>query len=112
VKRNAMVGMNAVVMDEAVVGEEAMVAAGAFVKAGMVIPPRGLAVGAPARVIRTLTDSDVAWKMSGTRSYQDLTLRSLATLKEAKPLTAVEPGRKRITIDVEGVVPLVAAKRD
>ena len=49
VKRNAMVGMNAVVMDEAVVGEEAMVAAGAFVKAGMVIPPRGLAVGAPAR---------------------------------------------------------------
>ena len=112
VKRNAMVGMNAVIMDEAVVGEEAMVAAGAFVKAGMVIPPRGLAVGAPARVIRTLTDDDVKWKMSGTRSYQDLTVRSLATLREAKPLTAVEPNRKRITIDVEGVVPLVAAKRD
>jgi phenylacetic acid degradation protein len=112
VKRNAMVGMNAVVMDEAVVGEEAMVAAGAFVKAGMLIPPRGLAVGAPARVIRTLSDSDVSWKESGTRSYQDLTRRSLATLREARPLTAVEPNRKRITIDVEGVVPLVAAKRD
>jgi len=112
VKRNAMVGMNAVVMDEAVVGEEAMVAAGAFVKAGMVIPPRGLAVGAPARVVRTLSDSDVAWKMSGTRSYQDLTRRSLATLREATPLAAVEPNRPRITIDVEGVVPLVAAKRD
>jgi hypothetical protein len=33
-------------------------------------------------------------------------------LREATPLTAVEPGRKRITIDVEGVVPLVATKRD
>jgi phenylacetic acid degradation protein len=63
-------------------------------------------------VIRTLTDDDVKWKMSGTRSYQDLTLRSLATLREAAPLAAVEPNRKRITIDVEGVVPLVAAKRD
>ena len=77
-----------------------------------VCPPRGLAVGAPARVIRTLSDSDVEWKMSGTRSYQDLTLRSLATLREVTPLTAVEPDRKRITIDVEGVVPLVAAKGD
>jgi phenylacetic acid degradation protein len=78
----------------------------------MVIPTRGLAVGSPARVIRTLTDDDVKWKMSGTRSYQDLTRRSLATLKEAKPLTAVEADRPRIRIDVEGVVPLVTAKRE
>jgi phenylacetic acid degradation protein len=112
VKRNAMVGMNAVVMDEAVVGEEAFVAAGAFVKAGMVIPPRGLAVGAPARVIRTLSDKDIEWKRSGTRSYQDLTRRSLATLREVAPRTSVEPNRPRIAIDVEGVVPLVATRRE
>jgi len=36
---------------------------------------------------------------------------SLATLREVTPLTAVEPDRKRITIDVEGVVPRVAARR-
>ena len=52
VRKNAMVGMNAVVMDEAVIGESAIVAACAFVKAGMVIPPRALAVGTPAKVIR------------------------------------------------------------
>jgi phenylacetic acid degradation protein len=112
VKRNAMVGMNAVVMDEAVVGESAIVAACAFVKAGMVIPPRGLAVGAPAKVIRQLSDDEVTWKISGTRSYQDLTTRSLATLREVTPLAAVEPGRKRISIDVEGVVPLAVARRE
>jgi phenylacetic acid degradation protein len=110
VKRNAMVGMNAVVMDEAVVGESAIVAACAFVKAGMVIPPRSLAVGAPARVIRQLSEDEIRWKVNGTRSYQELTLRSLATLREAKPLTAVEPDRKRI--DVEGVVPLASTRRD
>jgi phenylacetic acid degradation protein len=111
VKRNAMVGMNAVVMDEAVVGESAIVAACAFVKAGMVIPPRSLAVGTPAKVVRQLSEDEVRWKVSGTRSYQDLTRRSLATLREVKPLVAIEPDRKRIEIDVEGVVPLASTKR-
>jgi phenylacetic acid degradation protein len=112
VKKNAMVGMNAVVMDEAVVGESAIVAACAFVKAGMVIPPRGLAVGAPAKVIRQLSDEELKWKVSGTRSYHDLTIRSLSSLREVEPLASVEPGRKRIEIDVEGVVPLLATRRD
>src|SRR5690606_1592979 len=59
IQRNAMVGMNAVVMDQAVVGESSIVAAMAFVKAGLVIPPRRLVVGAPARILRELTDDEV-----------------------------------------------------
>jgi phenylacetic acid degradation protein len=111
VKKNAMVGMNAVIMDEAVIGESAIVAACAFVKAGMVVPPRALAVGTPARVLRQLSDDEVAWKVAGTRSYQDLTRRSLRTLRPVAPLAAIEADRKRIAIDVEGVVPLVTSKR-
>lgn len=112
VKKNAMVGMNAVVMDAAVIGESAIVAACAFVKAGMLVPPRSLAIGAPARIARQLTDDEVAWKVSGTRSYQDLTLRSLRSLREVPPLAAVEADRRRIEIDIEGVVPLGATRRD
>jgi phenylacetic acid degradation protein len=112
VKKNAMVGMNAVVMDEVVIGESAIVAACAFVKAGEQIPPRSLAVGTPARVLRTLSDEEIAWKVSGTKSYQDLTLRSLQTLKEVVPLTAVEPNRQRIDIAAEGVVPLAVLKKN
>ena len=89
IKRNSMIGMNAVVMDEAVIGESAIVAACAFVKAGEKIPARSLAVGTPAKVVRTLSDDEIAWKVSGTKSYQDLTVRSLKTLKEVVPLTAV-----------------------
>src|SRR4051794_393468 len=61
IKRNAMVGMNAVVMDRAVVGEESIVAAMSFVKAGMIIPPRSMVMGTPARIVRALTDEDVQW---------------------------------------------------
>ncbi|MGH6623851.1 MAG: transferase hexapeptide repeat family protein, partial [Burkholderiaceae bacterium] len=111
VRRNAMVGMNAVVMDEAVIGESAIVAACAFVKARMQIPARSLAVGAPARVLRQLSDEEIAWKSAGTRTYQALTVRSLRSLREVTPLAAIEANRPRIELDADGVVPLVATKR-
>lgn len=95
--RNAMVGMNAVVMDQAVVGECSIVAAMAFVKSGLVIPPRSLVVGAPARVVRELSDDHIARKSRGTRQYQKLTERCLATMETVAPLTEVEPDRARLT---------------
>ncbi|MBK7675528.1 MAG: phenylacetic acid degradation protein PaaY [Candidatus Accumulibacter sp.] len=107
--RNALVGMNAVIMDNAVLGESSMVAACAFVKAGMEIPARSLVAGVPARVLRPLSDQELAWKLAGTRTYQDLTRRSLATLVEAEALTAVEPGRKRF--DLPGVLPLIELRK-
>lgn len=106
--RNALVGMNAVIMDEAEVGTDSIIAANALVKAGAVIPPRSLAAGTPARVIRTLSDDEIAWKIDGTVAYQELTRRCLATMVETEALTAVEPDRARIA--VRDIAPLVAAK--
>ena len=108
VGRNALVGMNAVVMDNAVIGESAFIAAGAFVKAGAQIPPRMLAVGSPAKILRELTEDEIAWKVDGTRLYQALAVRSLSTLRETTALTAAEPNRKRLQI--EGAVPLMDLK--
>ncbi len=107
--RNALIGMKAVIMDNAVVGESAIVAACAFVKAGMEIAPRKLVAGIPAKIVRELSDEEIAWKIDGTRTYQELTLRSLATLKPCTPLTAMEPGRQRF--ELPGVVPLIDAKK-
>ena len=107
--RNALVGMNAVIMDNAIVGESSIVAASAFVKAGAEIPPRSLAAGMPAKVVRALSDEEIAWKVDGTRTYQDLARRSLATMTECDPLSAVEPGRPRI--HMPDVVPLVEMKK-
>jgi phenylacetic acid degradation protein len=94
--RNAMVGMNAVVMDNAIVGESSIVAALAFVKAGMKIPPRSLIAGVPGRIVRGLTDQEIEWKTLGTRVYQELAQRCLASLRPAQPLRAMEPGRHRL----------------
>jgi phenylacetic acid degradation protein len=104
VRRNALVGMNAVINDNAEIGESSIVAAMAFVKAGMIVPPRMLAAGVPARIIRALTDQELAWKVEGTKSYQELTRRSLATMVETEPLPAPEPGRRRI--DLPELLPL------
>jgi phenylacetic acid degradation protein len=107
--RNALIGMNAVIMDNAVIGESAIVAACAFVKAGLIIPPRTLVAGMPAKVIRQLSDEEIAWKGEGTRIYQDLTLRCQQTMVETSPLSAVEADRQRIHLP--GVVPLVELKK-
>ncbi len=95
VKRGALVGMNVVVMDGAVIGEEAIVAAMAFVKAGFVVPPRTLAAGLPAKLVRELSAEEIAWKAEGTAEYQRLTLRSRATMVACAPLTEEEPDRPR-----------------
>jgi phenylacetic acid degradation protein len=104
IRRGALVGMNSVVNDNADIGEGAIVAAMAFVRAQMVVPPRTLAAGTPARIIRALTDQEIAWKAEGTASYQDLTRRSLATMTECAALTRAEPGRKRL--DLPELLPL------
>ena len=110
VRADALVGMNAVVMDEAEVGAGALVAASAFVRAGMKIPARSLAAGVPAKVLRALSEQELAWKLDGTRTYQRLTGRCLATMKECAPLAAEEPGRQRL--DAGKVQPLIATRRE
>jgi len=94
--RNALVGMNAVVMDEVTIGEESIVGAAAFVKSGFTCPPRSLVAGSPARIIRALEESEIAWKSQGTAVYHELVGRSLQTLREVEPLTQPEVDRQRI----------------
>ena len=108
VQHNALVGMNAVINDNAVIGESAIVAAMAFVKAGFVVPPRTLVAGVPGKVVRALTDQELAWKVEGTRSYQELTRRSLATMTPTRPLASAEPQRRRMP--VADILPLSVLK--
>jgi phenylacetic acid degradation protein len=98
VKRNALVGMNAVVNDNAVIGESAIVAALAFVKAEMIVAPRTLVAGIPARVLRQLTEEELAWKIEGTETYLELARRSIATMRATAPLAVLDLDRKRIEL--------------
>jgi len=108
VKRGALIGMNCVVNDNAEVGEDAVVAAMAFVKAEGRIPPRSLAAGIPARVLRELSADEIKWKKDNMLLYQQLAERSAKTMQRVEALTAIEPGRKRI--DIPGAIPLSELK--
>jgi phenylacetic acid degradation protein len=59
--------------------------------------------------VRELSDTEIAWKEEGTRSYQQLALRSLQTLVETTPLTEIEPNRPKI--DADGLAPLYQVKQ-
>jgi phenylacetic acid degradation protein len=95
VGRDALVGMQAVVMDRAVIGERAIVAAMSFVKVGAVIPPLVLVAGVPGKVVRELTEADLAFKRTGTDLYVELAQRCRQGLVATDPLTAPEPDRQR-----------------
>lgn len=95
--RNVLVGMNAVVMDEVHVGDNSIIGATAFVKAGMEIPPYSLVAGAPAKIIKTLTDDDLKHKVLGTHKYQRLARRSNKSLIRVQPLREVPNDRPRLT---------------
>lgn len=55
-----LIGMQATILDDAVIGAGSIVGAGALVTQETVIPPRSLVLGAPARVVRKLTEEDEA----------------------------------------------------
>ena len=110
VRRGALIGIGAIIMDDAVVEEEAFVGAASFVRAGFVVPRRTLVTGAPARVVRELKPEELAWKLTSTREYQQLTVRCLASLKACEPLTAPEPDRP--TFGGAAAVPLHRIERD
>lgn len=60
IEDGCLIGMQATVLDEACIGAGSIVGAGALVTQRTVIPPRSLVLGAPARVVRTLGEADVA----------------------------------------------------
>ena len=72
VMRGCLIGMGSVVLDGAKVGPESLVAAGAVVGPGVEIPPRSLARGVPARVVRSLTDEELEHLVYSSQHYVDL----------------------------------------
>src|SRR5215472_13077024 len=49
-------------------------------RVGMKVPARSLAAGVPAKILRELKPDELAWKNEGTRTYQRLTERCIATM--------------------------------
>lgn len=70
--RRVLVGMGAVVMNGAKIGDESIIGAGALVPQNREIPPRSLVLGAPAKIVRTLTEDEVANIAQSAAHYVDI----------------------------------------
>jgi carbonic anhydrase/acetyltransferase-like protein (isoleucine patch superfamily) len=66
-----LVGMGAVVLDGAVIGKQSLIGARALVTQGMKIPPGSLVLGAPAKIIRALTEKERAGLKWWAEHYVD-----------------------------------------
>jgi carbonic anhydrase/acetyltransferase-like protein (isoleucine patch superfamily) len=63
------VGMQAVVLNGAKIGRNCLVGAGALVTEGKEFPDNSLILGVPAKVVRTLTEEDIAGMRRNTGAY-------------------------------------------
>ncbi len=69
IEDNVLIGMGAVVLDGAIIGEGSIVGASALVTGGKVFPPKSLILGSPAKLVRELTDEDVASTINNAEEY-------------------------------------------
>ncbi|MCB1177477.1 MAG: gamma carbonic anhydrase family protein [Leptospiraceae bacterium] len=68
-KDNSFVGIGATVMDGAVVEEFGFVAAGALVTPGKTVPSGMMAMGAPAKIVREITEKEREMIIRTSKNY-------------------------------------------
>jgi carbonic anhydrase/acetyltransferase-like protein (isoleucine patch superfamily) len=69
VEDDVLIGIGAIVLSGAKIGRESILGAGTLVTGGTVVPPRSLVLGLPGRVVRSLSDDEVASIKSGAARY-------------------------------------------
>jgi len=58
--RGSLVGIGSIILNGTKIGEECLIGANTLIPEGKEIPPRSMVLGSPGKIIRQLTDADVA----------------------------------------------------
>lgn len=69
VGEGSLIGIKAVVLNRAVIGKYCLIGANSLIPEGKVIPDRTLVMGSPGKVIRSLTDEEVARLQRSAQVY-------------------------------------------
>ena len=72
IERGSLIGIGAIVLDGVRVGAGSIIGAGSVVTKN--VPPRSLCLGVPAKVIRELSDEEVAHLIEHAENYEKLAL--------------------------------------
>jgi carbonic anhydrase/acetyltransferase-like protein (isoleucine patch superfamily) len=72
IRKGSLIGIGAIVLNGAEIGEGSIVGAGAVVTPNTIIPPKTLAVGNPAKPVRSIKDKDFGLIQRTISNYQML----------------------------------------
>jgi len=78
VGRDSLIGIGAKLLTGTDIGEECVIAAGAVLPPGMIVPPRSLVMGLPGKVVRRVTDEEVARTRMINARYRELAVQYAA----------------------------------
>ena len=81
-----LIGVGAIIFDGATIGKHSILGVGSTVLGGAKIPPRSVAIGAPAKVIRRATDKDVRLIKESYRAYVEMGRRYSKSETYKKPI--------------------------
>ena len=65
----SLIGIGAVVLNHAVIGKNSLVAAHTLVPEGKIFPDRALILGSPGKMVRELTDEEIARNRASAERY-------------------------------------------
>jgi carbonic anhydrase/acetyltransferase-like protein (isoleucine patch superfamily) len=78
---NTLIGMGAIVLNGAKIGDNCLIGAGALVAEGKEIPDNSLVLGMPGKVVRPVTEDQIAMIKHGVDSYANKWKRFAASLR-------------------------------
>jgi carbonic anhydrase/acetyltransferase-like protein (isoleucine patch superfamily) len=81
IEDECLIGMGASVLDGAVIGSQSIIGANSLVPQRFVCPPRSMVYGSPAKVIRALTESEIASLKYSALKYIEVAKAHLALNK-------------------------------
>ena len=79
--KGSLIGIGTTILNHAVIGEHSLVGAGSLIPERKVYPPRSLIMGTPGKVIRELTDEEVAKLINSAARYVENAARYRDHLK-------------------------------
>jgi carbonic anhydrase/acetyltransferase-like protein (isoleucine patch superfamily) len=78
----SLIGIKSVILNKAVIGRHCIIGANSLIPEGKVIPERSLVMGSPGKVVRQLSDEEIARLLLAAQGYVENARRYRTGLKQ------------------------------
>jgi carbonic anhydrase/acetyltransferase-like protein (isoleucine patch superfamily) len=85
VGEGSLIGIKATILNHSIIGKNCLIGANTLITEGKVIPDNSLVIGSPGKVVRTLTDAEIAALLANAAHYVELVARYTGGLLPCNP---------------------------